>query len=194
MGMDYNFFAFMSRMKYIERWSLMRSTVKENILEHSLQVAHIAHALAIINNKVFCGNLNAGLITCAAIYHEASEVITGDMPAPIKYFNPSIKKVYKDIEQVANDKLLSMLPDSLRPEYEKLIKIDPKSNEYAYLKAADKLSAYIKCIEELKTGNKEFQKAKIAIKADLNKITLPEVKYFMDNFIGAYEKTLDELD
>ena len=192
--MDYNFFAFMSRMKYIERWSLMRSTVKENILEHSLQVAHIAHALAIINNKVFCGNLNAGLITCAAIYHEASEVITGDMPAPIKYFNPSIKKVYKDIEQVANDKLLSMLPDSLRPEYEKLIKIDPKSVEYAYLKAADKLSAYIKCIEELKTGNKEFQKAKIAIKADLDKITLPEVKYFMDNFIGAYEKTLDELD
>jgi len=194
MGMDYNFFAFMSRMKYIERWSLMRSTVKENILEHSLQVAHIAHALAIINNKVFCGNLDAGLITCAAIYHEASEVITGDMPAPIKYFNPSIKKVYKDIEQVANDKLLSMLPDSLRPEYEKLIKIDPESNEYAYLKAADKLSAYMKCIEELKTGNKEFQKAKIAIKADLDKITLPEVKYFMDNFIGAYEKTLDELD
>jgi len=194
MGMDYNFFAFMSRMKYIERWSLMRSTVKENILEHSLQVAHIAHALAVINNKVFSGNLNAGYIACAAMYHDASEVITGDMPAPIKYFNPSIKKAYKDIEQVANDKLLSMLPDSLRPEYEKLIKIDPESNEYAYLKAADKLSAYIKCIEELKTGNREFQKAKISIKADLDKITLPEVKYFVDNFIGAYEKTLDELD
>ncbi len=192
--MDYNFFAFMSRMKYIERWSLMRSTVKENILEHSLQTAHIAHALAIINNKVFDGGLEAGFLASAAMYHDANEVITGDMPAPIKYFNPDIKQAYKTIEQIANDKLLSMLPDLLRPEYEKLIKIKPESIEYLYLKAADKLSAYIKCIEELKTGNTEFKKAKAAIKADLEKIKLPEVKYFMDNFIGAYEKTLDELD
>ncbi len=192
--MSYNFFAFMSRMKYIERWSLMRSTVKENILEHSLQTAQIAHALAVINNKIYNGNLDCGLITCAAMYHDASEVITGDMPAPIKHFNPDIKKAYKEIEQLANDKLLSMLPSPLQEEYKKLIKMDTESLEYAYLKAADKLSAYIKCIEEIKTGNKEFRKAKITIKADLDKINLPEVKYFMDNFISAYEKTLDELD
>jgi 5'-deoxynucleotidase len=172
----------------------MRSNQKENILEHSLQAAQIAHALALINNKLFGGKLDAGFIACAAMYHEASEVITGDLPSPIKYYNPAIKEAYKNIEQIANDKLLSMLPDALKGEYEKLIKVDPSSIEYKYIKAADKLCAYIKCIEELKTGNLEFHKAGAAIKADLEKIDLPEVAYFMHNFIAAYEKTLDELD
>ena len=184
----------MNRMKYIERWSLMRSTVRENIMEHSEQVAQIAHALALINNKVFNGNLDANLMCAIAIYHEASEVITGDLPTPIKYNNKFIKDAYKDLEALANKKLIAMLPDILQDEYKKLIEIDNNSPEYAYLKAADKLCAYIKCIEELKAGNSEFNKAKIAIKSDIEKIDLPEVKYFMDNFIQGFEKTLDELE
>lgn len=192
--MGYNFFAYMSRMKHIKRWSLMRSTFKENILEHSLQTAQIAHALALINNQIYKGNLNAGRLACIAMYHDASEVITGDLPAPIKYFNPTIKQAYDEIENIANDKLLSMLPPALKREYEKLIKIEHNSTEHQYLKAADKISAYIKCIEEVKSGNSEFFKAKTTIKADIDKIGLPEVAYFMDNFLTAYEKTLDELD
>jgi len=192
--MSYNFFAFMNRMKYIERWSLMRSTVKENIMEHSEQVAQIAHALAIINNKIYGGSINADKLAVMAIYHEASEVITGDLPTPIKYHNSFINNAYKDLELLANEKLLGMLPLELRDEYSKLLLIDTTSPEYAYLKAADKLSAYIKCIEELKAGNSEFSKAKKTIKNSLSEIKLPEVKYFIDNFIDGFEKTLDELD
>ena len=187
-----NFFAYLSRMKYIKRWSLMRSTVTENILEHSAEVAQIAHALASISNLYFGGNLDADRIGMMGLYHETSEVITGDLPTPVKYYNPEIKSAYKAIEEVANTKLISMLPEELRPTYENLIK--PTEKEALIVKASDKISAYIKCVEEVKCGNGEFKKAQKSLKSTLDSFDLPEVKYFMDNFLPAYSKTLDELD
>lgn len=191
--MDYNFFAYMNRMKYIERWSLMRSTVKENIMEHSQQVAVIAHALAVINNVVFGGNVDIGKVALRAMFHEASEVITGDLPTPIKYYNADINSAYKNLEAIAEKKLLNMLPEKLKPYYEELFN---ETNEriLTLVKAADKISAYIKCIEEVRFGNKEFLKAKETIYNQLSAYCLPEVEYFMDNFIHTFEKTLDELD
>ncbi len=182
----------MSRMKYIKRWSLMRSTTDENILEHSAEVAQFAHALALIGNKFFNKSLNADKIGMMGLYHETSEVITGDLPTPVKYYNPEIKSAYKAIEKVANDKLISMLPDELKSDYTQLI--DTTDYEHKLVKAADKLSAYCKCIEEVKCGNGEFKKAQKSLKATLDSYNLPEVKYFLDNFIPAYSKTLDELD
>lgn len=187
-----NFFAYLSRMKYIKRWSLMRSTTSENILEHSAEVAQIAHALATIANVYFGENLDCDRIGMMGLYHETSEVITGDLPTPIKYFNPEIKSAYKGIEDVANRKLIDMLPSQLRPTYSTLI--SPNGREAQIVKAADKISAYCKCIEEVKCGNGEFKKAQKSLKATLDSYDLPEVKYFIDNFIPAYSKTLDELD
>lgn len=192
--MAYNFYAYLGRMKYIERWSLMYSTVKENIMEHSEQVAQIAHALAMINNKIFGGDANAEKCVTLAVFHECSEVITGDLPTPIKYYNNEIKVAYKDLEAVSNKKLLSMLPEEFKLEYEKIISPDESTIEYKLSKSADKLSAYIKCLEELKSGNKEFQKAEKSIKKELESSPIPEVKYFMENFIPGFKKTLDELD
>ena len=192
--MAYNFYAYLNRMKYIKRWSLMHSIVNENIMEHSEQVAQIAHALAMISNKIFGGEVNADRCVTLAVFHECSEVITGDLPTPIKYYNNEIKVAYKDLEAVANDKLLSMLPDELRMDYESIIAPDESTIEYKLSKAADKISAYVKCLEELKSGNKEFQKAEKSIKKELENSSLPEVKYFMDNFIPGFKKTLDELD
>jgi len=182
-------------MKLIRRWSLMKSVSDENVAEHSAQVAQIAHALALIKNRMFGGELNVDRITSAALYHEASEVLTGDLPTPIKYYNPEIRKAYKDIEAVANDKLLSMLPDQLRDDYRELIEVPVDSYEYALIKAADKISAYIKCIEELKSGNREFAKAEATLKKEVKSFFyLGEVKYFFDNFIDTFGKTLDELE
>ena len=192
--MAYNFYAYLGRMKYIERWSLMYSTVKENIMEHSEQVAQIAHALAMINNKIFGGDANAEKCVTLAVFHECSEVITGDLPTPIKYYNNEIKVAYKDLEAVSNKKLLSMLPEEFKLEYEKIISPDESTIEYKLSKSADKLSAYIKCLEELKSGTKEFQKAEKSIKKELESSPIPEVKYFMENFIPGFKKTLDELD
>ncbi|MBQ4072261.1 MAG: 5'-deoxynucleotidase [Clostridia bacterium] len=192
--MAYNFYAYLNRMKYIKRWSLMHSIVNENIMEHSEQVAQIAHALAMISNKIFGGEVNADRCVTLAVFHECSEVITGDLPTPIKYYNNEIKVAYKDLEAVANDKLLSMLPDEFRMDYESIIAPDESTIEYKLSKAADKISAYVKCLEELKSGNKEFQKAEKSIKKELENSSLPEVKYFMDNFIPGFKKTLDELD
>lgn len=188
----YNFFAYLGRMKYIKRWALMRSTVSENIMEHSAEVGMLAHALAVISNKYFSGNYNVERIGMLGLYHETSEVITGDMPTPIKYYNPEIRKAYKDIEDVANRKLINMLPDELKEEYTNLIY--PTSKELEILKAADKLSAHIKCIEEVKSGNSEFKKALKSTKEALEQSPLPEVSYFMKHFLPAYSKTLDELD
>ena len=188
----YRFFAFMNRKKYIERWSLMRSTVKENIMEHSEQVAEIAHALAMIRNTYFGGSVNADRIAVIALYHEASEVITGDLPTPIKYYNPDINAAYKNLEHIANDKLISMLPDELRGAYRDYV--EPDEESYAIVKAADKLAAYVKCLEETKVGNKEFTKAKASIQRTLERSELPEVKYFMEHFIPAFKLTLDELE
>lgn len=190
-----HFFAYMSRMKLIKRWGLMRNTTPENIQEHSLQVALIAHGLAVIKNKVFGGNMNPERVMALAVYHEASEVITGDLATPIKYFNPEIKKAYKEIEDVASQRLYQMLPEELRKDFEPYLFHRPGDVEnWALVKAADKISAYLKCVEELKTGNKEFTKAEKTIRKDIAKIDLPEVKYFLENFVPSFSLTLDELN
>ena len=190
----FKFFAYLSRMKYIKRWSLMRSVREENIMEHSHQVAVIAHALAIIANKEFGDNLDITKTVLYAQYHEVGEVITGDLPTPIKYFNPEIKSAYKDLEKQATERILAMLPETLKPEYEKYVMPDTSSKEYAFVKYADRLSAYIKCIEELKAGNLEFKKAKSTIGTELKKITEPAVIYYLKEFVPTFELTLDELD
>lgn len=190
----FKFFAYLSRMKYIKRWSLMRSVREENIMEHSHQVAVIAHALGAISNKIYGDNLDITKIVLYAQYHEVGEVITGDLPTPIKYFNPEIKTAYKDLERQATERILGMLPETLKSEYEKYVLPDTSSREYAIVKYADRLSAYIKCIEELKAGNLEFKKAKATIGSELKKITDPAVVYYLKEFIPTFELTLDELD
>ncbi len=188
----FNFFAYLGRMKYIERWNLMRSTVRENIMEHSAEVGMIAHALATVSNTYFGGDYNADRIGMLGLFHETSEVITGDLPTPIKYYNPEIRDAYKQIENIANEKLLAMLPEEIKDSYSSLI--NPTKKELALLKAADKLAAHIKCVEEVKCGNNEFKKALKSTKEILDANPLPEVAYFMKNFLPAYSKTLDELD
>lgn len=188
----YDFFAYLSRMKYIKRWSLMRSTEEENIMEHSLQVAMIAHCLCVIKNIYYGGTLNADRIAVLAMYHESSEVITGDLPTPIKYSNPTISAAYKHLEKLADEKLLSMLPTKMKEYYTDIIK--PNDEEYKIVKMADKISAYLKCIDELKSGNKEFLKAKEAQLTDIESNITPEARYFLDNFAPSFDKTLDELN
>ena len=184
----------MDRMKYIKRWSLMRSVREENIMEHSQQVAFIAHALAVITNKLYGGSLDCEKCVLYAIYHECSEVLTGDLPTPIKYFNRSITGAYKDIESAACDKLLATLPEELREELAPSVKPDTSCEEWKVVKAADRLSAYIKCLEERRCGNTEFEKAEKSIKDDLKSRNMPAVEYFMKNFIPAFSLTLDELE
>lgn len=191
----YHFFAYMARMKLIRRWSLMKSVDEENIAEHSAQVAQIAHALALIKNRKFGGELNADRVATMALYHETSEVLTGDLPTPIKYYNPEIRAAYKEIEGVANEKLISMLPEDLQADYRTLIFEDPASYEARLVKAADKLSAYIKCVEELRSGNREFAKAEDTLYREIEKyFDMDEVRYFCDTFLDTFKKTLDELD
>ncbi len=190
--MKFHFFAYMARMKYIKRWGLMNSVKEENIQEHSLQTAMIAHALALISNRYFDGHVDAEHIAAIAMYHETSEVLTGDLSTPIKYFNPKIKTAYKEIEKIANEKLLQMLPDELRPEYEKLI-LDYTPEEYKLVKAADKICAYLKCVEEMKSGNLEFREAKNSLWHEIQKMHLAEVDYFMENFGESFELSLDSL-
>ena len=188
--MSDNFFAYISRMRYIERWSLMRNALPENIQEHSHMVAVIAHALGVIRRDVFHIECDPNACAAAALYHDASEILTGDLPTPIKYYNPEIKNAYKQVEQIACQKLLSTLPEELRPAFQPLL------TEAAYrdiVKAADKLSAYIKCIEERRAGNDEFLSAEKQTRAVLEQNPLPEVRYFMNHFIPAFELTLDEL-
>lgn len=189
-----HFFAYMARMKLIRRWSLMKSVSDENIAEHSAQVAQIAHALAVIRNRRFGGSLDAERIAVMALYHETSEVLTGDLPTPIKYYNPDIRRAYKEIEGVANDKLIGMLPEELREEYRSLIVVPEDSYEHVLIKAADKISAYIKCLEELRSGNREFAKAEAALAAEVERYrSYEEVAYFCDTFLDTFRKTLDEL-
>ena len=192
---SHHFFAYMARMKLIRRWSLMKSVSEENIAEHSAQVAQIAHALAIIKNRMFGGSVNADRIATIALYHETSEVLTGDLPTPIKYYNEEIRRSYKEIESVANNKLISMLPAPLREDYRALIEIPADSYEHVLVKAADKISAYIKCIEELRSGNREFAKAEVSLRKEVDAYrSYPEVAYFCDTFLDTFSKTLDELD
>ncbi len=172
----------------------MHSTTEENIMEHTQQVTVIAHALATIKNTYFNGNVNVEKVLLLALYHESGEVITGDLPTPIKYFNEEIRLAYKDLEKHACEKLLDKLPKELKEIYQPIILPDNTLEEVKIVKYADRISALIKCIEELKAGNKEFKKAKVSILKDITSIKSPEVKFFVENFLPAYEKTLDELD
>lgn len=189
----YNFYPMIARMRYINRWGLMRNTQTENIQEHSHMVAVLAHGLAVIQNEKFGGQVDPGQVAVAALYHDASEILTGDMPTPIKYDNPDIQLAYKQVEAVAEAKLLSMLPEDLRPAYEEAITIvDPEVK--ALVKAADKLDAYLKCVEEVKAGNAEFKRAKEQTYAALCQNPIPALQYFMEHFLEGFSLTLDELN
>ena len=194
---QHSFYAFINRMKYIFRWGLMRNTQPENINEHSLQVAFVAHALAIIRKVYFNDDgrqeINPDRVATMAIFHDCSEILTGDLPTPVKYHNPDIKKAYKDVENIAIEKLLSMLPIEMRGEYGQLML--PEDKDYIEIvKCADKISAYLKCLEECKIGNPEFKKALEENKRQIGEIDLPEVKFFMERFEPQFWLSLDELD
>ena len=189
----YKFFAYLNRMKYINRWGLMHSNMTENIMEHSQQVAVIAHALATISNVYFGGHLDANSIAVKALFHETSEVLTGDLPTPIKYFNPEIRDAYKKLEHYSNERLLTHLPRELSAEYAKII-TDSDSVEHMFVKYADKICAYIKCLDEVKMSNSEFSKAEKTIMEEIRSYNSPEVNYFVEHFIEAYKLTLDELE
>ncbi len=190
--MKSHFFAYLSRLRFISRWALMRNTAPENVQEHSHQTAVLAHALAVIRNEKFGGQVDAGAVAVAALYHDASEILTGDMPTPIKYYNPAIRSAYQEVEAVANRKLLEMLPAELRTVYEPVLE-SPDPEIHTLVKAADKLSAYIKCVEEVKAGNGEFRDAAAQTRAALEAFHLPEVRYFLDTFMPSFSLTLDEL-
>ena len=196
-----SFFALVSRMKYIERWALMRSTRPENLSEHSLEVAVIAHALATIANVRYGRSLDAGRAALMGMFHDASEIITGDMPTPVKYHDPAILDAYKAVETGAEQRLLDTLPDDIRPVYEPVFAPtdgDEDEND-GYLrrlvKAADKISALIKCVDELRAGNREFESAEATCRSAVDELAaeLPEVADFVTEFLPSYGSTLDEL-
>lgn len=187
------FYALMGRMRYITRWGLMRNTFSENISEHSHQVAVLAHALALIRRDIL--NLptpNPDRCAVAALYHDASEILTGDLPTPIKYYNPRIKDAYKQVERVAGNRLLDMLPPALRDSYAHLV-LEDEEEVLPFVKAADKLSAHIKCVEEVKAGNNEFRQAAGQTLEAVKAMGLPEAEYFIKHFLPAFGLTLDEL-
>ena len=191
--MSHNFFAYISRMRYIIRWSLMRNALPENIQEHSHMVAVIAHALGVIRRDVYGVPCDPNECAAVALYHDSSEILTGDLPTPIKYHSAEIRGAYQQVETLANEKLLATLPEELRGAYEPLLTGETQARLHDIVKAADKLSAYIKCIEERKAGNNEFLSAEIQTRRWLEDNPLPEVKYYMEHFIPAFELTLDEL-
>lgn len=188
-----HFYAMLSRMKYINRWGLMRNTRNENLCEHSLEVAYVAHALGIINNEIFGGDINAERLAVLGMYHDVTEIITGDMPTPIKYYNPLIRDAYKEVEQVAEEQMLSGISPDIRERYRGvLLETEEEAELWKYVKAADKISAYIKCIEEKKTGNRDFEDAEVTIYNAINDMGLPEVDYFMKEYIPVYMLTIDK--
>lgn len=191
--MSDNFFAYISRMRYIGRWSLMRNSMPENIQEHSHMVAVLAHALGVIRRDVLGENCDPNECAAVALFHDCSEILTGDLPTPIKYHSAEISAAYKQVEELACDKLLETLPPELRGAYEPLLTGETQRRLHDIVKAADKLSAYIKCIEERKAGNNEFLSAEKQIRSILDESPLPELRYFMEHFIPAFELTLDEL-
>ena len=191
--MSHNFFAYISRMRYIGRWSLMRNSLPENIQEHSHMVAVIAHALGVMRRDVFHIPCDPNEYAAVALYHDSSEILTGDLPTPIKYYSRSINAAYKEVEDIACRKLLATLPEELRGAFQPLINGETEARCHDLVKAADKLSAYIKCIEERRAGNDEFLSAEKQTREILMQSPLPEVKYFMEHFIPAFELTLDEL-
>ena len=188
------FYAYTDRMKYIRRWQLMRSTREENIMEHSQSVAMLTHALVAIENGVFGGNVSAEKAVFYAIYHELSEVMTGDMPTPVKYFNNSIHGEYAKLESLAVEKIADTLPDEMKRQLYPFLQADKTSSEYRFVKSADKLSAYIKCLEELRSGNNEFTQAEKSLGIALADMKMRAVDYFFEHFIPAFSLTLDELE
>ena len=192
--MRYDFYAYMDRMKYIKRWQLMRSTRDENIMEHSQSVSMLAHALVTIHNDVFGGNADVLKTVLYAMYHETSEVMTGDLPTPIKYYNKSIHGAYKELERSACEKIVATLPEEMRGGISPYILADEDSVEYKLVKAADRLAAYIKCAEEMRSGNTEFKKARKSIEDDLRSRKMPEVEYFFEHFVKSFGYSLDELE
>lgn len=191
-----HFFAMLSRMKYINRWGLMNNTKNENISEHSLQVAMFAHILVLIHNKNSNDNLNPERAALLGIYHDSSEIITGDMPTPVKYYNPQIIESYKQVETMAEQKLVSMLPGEFQEEFSAILTHEKEADQelYKYVKAGDKLSALVKCIEEIRMGNDEFKQAKSSIEKSITKMNMPEVDVFMEKFLPSFTLTLDELN
>ncbi len=192
--MPNSFFAYLSRMRYIDRWGLMRNTFQENIQEHSHMVAVLAHALAVIGREKFGSRVDPGEAAVAALYHDASEILTGDLPTPVKYDNPAIKEAYKAVEHVAADKLLSTLPPELRPSFAPYVREELDPELLAVVKAADKLSAHIKCIEELKAGNLEFESAARQTRQALEEMDLPALRYFMEHCLDSFALNLDQLE
>lgn len=191
--MQNSFFALIFRQKYIKRWGLMRNVSDENLAEHSAQVAMLAHALALIGNRSLGKDYDTGEVTLAALYHDAAEVYTGDMPTPVKYNSPALRENYRLIEQEAAGTLLSHLPEAYRADFEPLVREEWDEPILKLVKAADKLAAYIKCVEEVKCGNAEFADAKKSTFAALEKMDLPELRIFMAEFLPAFELTLDEM-
>ncbi|QSX35229.1 5'-deoxynucleotidase [Shewanella avicenniae] len=190
-----HFFAHLARMKLIQRWPLMHNVRKENVQEHSLQVACVAHMLAIISNKKFDGKFSPDKAAAIAIYHDASEVLTGDLPTPVKYFNKEIEVEYKKIEGIAEARLLSMLPEEFQQEFRELLLSDETPSEYkALVKSADTLCAYLKCLEELHAGNSEFRSAKARLESMLDDNPNPAVSYFREHFIPSFSLNLDQIN
>jgi Predicted hydrolases of HD superfamily len=189
-----SFYAYLSRLRWIKRWGLKRNAHEENVMEHSWEVAVIAHTLALIKNRYFHGNLDANAIATAALYHDITEVITGDLPTPIKYHSPGILGAYKQIELQAEQELLGLLPDALQPDYQALISHDQLPAEHQMIiKAADKISAYLKCQAEMKAGNTEFEMAAKQLSDDIQAMRQPEVLFFMKSFVPSCGLTLDDL-
>lgn len=188
-----HFFAYLDRLKLIRRWGLMRNIEQENDMEHSMQTALIAHGLAVLGNRRFGRSLNPEKVVAMALYHDASEALTGDLPTPVKYKNPEMQSAYQDIEHRARTRLLAMLPEDLRDDFQPYIQPDETGEEWQLVKAADRLSAYIKCLTEEKLGNGEFAKAKATILASLEASPLPEVQVFLEEFVPSYTLTPDEL-
>lgn len=193
--MGYDFYAYFDRMKFIKRWQLMRTTREENIMEHSQSVAVLSHALAALRNEVFTElpKVDVCKTVLYALYHETSEVMTGDLPTPIKYYNNNIHGAYKQLEKIAAERMTGMLPEELKSSVAPFVLADEESEEYRLVKAADRLAAYIKCLEELRLGNGEFLRAKKSIEKDLHERKMPEIEYFFEKFIPSFELSLDEL-
>lgn len=192
--MNGNFFAFISRIKYINRWALMRNTNYETLSQHSFEVASLAHALAVIGNRRLGKNYDTSRAALLGLYHDAPEIITGDMPTPVKYHSGEMREAFATVERYAGERLLSMLPEDMQPDFRPLLQEDEADAElHKLVKAADKLSAYIKCVEERKAGNTEFCEAEKTTKAALKKLKCPEAEIFMTDFLPAYELPLDKL-
>ena len=191
--MRHKFFALISRMRNIQRWGLMRNSFIENVQEHSHMVAVLAHGLAMIDRDILGGTADPDRCASAALFHDAPEILTGDLPTPVKYYNPEIQRAYKEVERVSCKKLLNLLPAELRKGYEPLL-LELDETVQPFVKAADKLSAHIKCIEEMKAGNLEFESAANQTKQALLKMELPALQWFMDHCLDSFALNLDQLE